>query len=378
MPEPVVRVIVTGEYPPLPGGVSDHSRQLARGLAVAGAHVHVITPANGSAPADPGVSVHHIAGGFGLRGLGRTNRVLKGLPSERRLLVQYVPHAFGLSSMNVPFCAWLSRRTEPMDLFLHEVAFPLRLRSPPHHNFLAMVHRLMAVIVTRRADRVFVSTAAWIPLLRSLGLRRDVAVLPIPSNLPTQVAPSRVSAVRAALDPTGRAKLIGHFGTYGGLMGKLLAECLPPLLASSHRIAVLVGRGSEEFVAVLAAWRPELSDRVRALGGLPPEDAALGLAACDVLLQPYPDGVTTRRTSLMAGLALGVPVVSNRGDLTEPLWAESEALALCDTAGQMVSAAEALLTDPARQRRLGSRGAALYRERFQMSRTIEALLSASS
>ena len=37
--------ILTGEYPPRPGGVSDYSAHLSGGLARAGAEVHVWAPA---------------------------------------------------------------------------------------------------------------------------------------------------------------------------------------------------------------------------------------------------------------------------------------------------------------------------------------------
>jgi len=47
-----------------------------------------------------------------------------------------------------------------------------------------------------------------------------------------------------------------------------------------------------------------------------------------VLLQPYEDGVTTRRGSIIAALALGVPVVTTTGRMTEPLWRASAAVTL--------------------------------------------------
>ena len=37
--------IITGEYPPAPGGVSDYTEAVAAGLAAAGDEVHVWCPA---------------------------------------------------------------------------------------------------------------------------------------------------------------------------------------------------------------------------------------------------------------------------------------------------------------------------------------------
>ncbi len=46
------------------------------------------------------------------------------------------------------------------------------------------------------------------------------------------------------------------------------------------------------------------------------------------MIQPYPDGISSRRTSAMAGLALGLPIVSTSGHLTETIWAEHAAVVL--------------------------------------------------
>jgi hypothetical protein len=49
--------MITGEYPPQAGGVSDYSRVVARGLAAAGDTVHVYAPENpGIDPDDERVS----------------------------------------------------------------------------------------------------------------------------------------------------------------------------------------------------------------------------------------------------------------------------------------------------------------------------------
>src|SRR5262245_49578595 len=97
--------ILTGEYPPRLGGVGDYTRQLARELAGAGDEVHVWTgPPCGALPPDPGVQVHHLPGAFGIASLARLGSELSRLRRPARLLVQYVPHAFGWRAMNYPFC----------------------------------------------------------------------------------------------------------------------------------------------------------------------------------------------------------------------------------------------------------------------------------
>src|ERR1700758_2263118 len=97
--------IVTGEYPPDPGGVSDYTRLVALGLAARGDGVHVWAPAGADdgAQAEGGVEVHRLPGGFGPRTLDALSRGLAGAGAGQ-ILVQYVPQGFGMRGMNLPFC----------------------------------------------------------------------------------------------------------------------------------------------------------------------------------------------------------------------------------------------------------------------------------
>ena len=102
------------------------------------------------------------------------------------------------------------------------------------------------------------------------------------------------------------------------------------------------------------------------------------LKASAVALQPFPDGISTRRTSAMAPLALGVPVVSTDGFLTDAVWREGDVVLA--SSGRPVELARLcleVLSDSAKGRALGERGARLYRKRFALERTLETVLSLS-
>ena len=81
-----------------------------------------------------------------------------------------------------------------------------------------------------------------------------------------------------------------------------------------------------------------------------------------------------RRTSAMAALALGVPVVTTDGFLTDPVWREGAvALAPVGQAEELARRCLAVLADEDWGRALGDSGARLYRERFSIERTLETL-----
>lgn len=374
---PVSWHLLTGEYPPQPGGVSDYSRLVAQSLARAGHEVHVWAPGDLAVHKEQGVTLHRIPELFTPPGLVRLTRALNQHRAPRRLLLQYVPHAFGLKAMNVPFCAWFAtRRHDERWVFFHEVVYPWRLSSPPRHQLLAGVTRVMARLVGEVTDRAFVSIPSWAEHL-PLRLRYRAEWCPVPSNIPTEVPAVSLAATQAAL---GAGPWLGHFGTYGSHIREPLFSVLVPLLrAHGQRKALLLGRGSQGFARELGARHPELASRVQSRDALAPNDLAAHLAAMDLLVQPYPDGVSARRSTNMAGVALGRPVVTQAGHLTEPIWRESGAVALAeDTTPETLAAlAERLLSQPEERAALGARAARLYRERFALERTVEALLRTS-
>src|SRR5262249_23970277 len=282
-------------------------------------------------------------------------------------------------AMNLAFCGWLyrRRRRERIWVMFHEVAYALAFGQPLRHNVLAVVTRVMAALVARSAERCFASIPAWISLLRKVRGRPDgIDWLPVPSNLPTAADPDAVADVRHRYAPRADQLLVGHFGTYGELILPLLEQALAPVLeADARRVGLLIGRRGQATRDRLASEFPGLRDRLFATGELLPEQIAAHLAACDVVLQPYPDGISSRRTSAMAGLALGKPIVTTRGPLTETLWEREEIVALASAGGtaEIAATCERLLACPATRREIGDRGRRAYAKWFGIKQVVAAL-----
>lgn len=370
--------IVTGEYPPRRGGVSDYTRTVAIGLAAAGDRVEVWAPhAAGVAPKDPGVATHRLPGRFGPGALMRLGRELPA-GDGARLLVQYTPHAYGMRAMNLPFCIWLRRRAargDSVDVMFHEANFPYLRGHPARYRLLAAATTMMARLVAGSSARAFVSTPAWEPRLRPwLRAGARIAWLPVPSNIPVVDRRDLIAATRSRHAPR-EGLVIGHFGTCGGGIGHALERVLPFLLSGRRDLFVLmIGADGAPWREAFVGKYPEFASRTIATGELPAEALSCAISACDLMLQPYPDGVTTRRTSLTVALAHGRAIVTTAGALTEPLWAASGAVALAaDDSGAHGAAASELLDDGARRERIGLAALALYRERFDPRHTIATL-----
>lgn len=368
--------LITCEYPPRIGGVADHTRLVAEGLAAEGDRVHVWCPAAEGESAEPsaGVSVRRELGRFRPSELRRAGRALDRFAAPRRLLLQWVPHGYGYRSMNVWLCLWLWGRAflrgDDLTIIVHEpfLAFGEGSRR---QDAVALVHRLMTMVLLSSARLVWTTIPKWEKCWRpyTLGRRVPFGWLPVPSTTPVVATVDEAAATRALYAPAG-VPLVGHFGTYGELIAGTLRELLPRLLSDeeSRCGVLLLGRGSDAMRAELLRTRPELAGRIHAAGTLPPEGVSRHLAACDLLVQPYPDGVSTRRTSVMAGLAHGLPIVTTKGALTESLWEESGAVLLAepgDVTG-MVRAVGELLGDAAKREGLGELARATYRLHFDL------------
>ena len=371
--------ILTCEYPPRCGGVGDYTAQVAAALASRGDAVTVFCPPQSDVPAAvPGVDVAVLHDTYGRASREAIARRVAG--KRTTVLVEYVPTAFGLKGANLPWCNWLldlSRRGADVRVMFHEPYFLFGWK-PLHQSPLSIVQRLMARQLLRVGSETFISTDSWRRYLSPYAARghaRRFTTLPIPSSIPRcdrpQLATDRRRQIAGKSD-----RLVGHFGTYGTHVAPMLRDALLSLLPQETSLTIVcAGAGSDRFVADMVAAKPEVQRRLHATGRLAPADAAAVLSACDLLLQPFPDGVTTRRTSVMAGLMNGRAVLTTSGHLTEPVWAETGAVSMTPAGDThaFVTAARTLLAKPDDLNALAARGDDAYKRRFALEHTIDAL-----
>ena len=373
------RHLITSEYPPQGGGVGDYSELIAKGLAAEGETVHVWCPSYGTTQHNvKGVTVHQELGRIGPADMRRVGRMLDQFPRPRRLLVQWVPHGYGYQSMNLSFCLWLWQRAKIkhdwIEIMVHEPFLAFGGGSWKQ-GLVAAVHRTMIVTLLMSARRVWVSIPLWETLLRPFAFGRSnlFSWLPVPSNIP--VIGNDLGNTELRSRYASREEIIlGHFGAYDSYMTEVMLELVPSLLNQNDQLSVLLlGKGGVGLRNLLINRRPSLNQRVYATSALSSEDISRHLSVCDLMMQPYQDGVSGRRGSVMAALAHGVPVVTTTGKASEQCWAESRAVKLVEKTTAMAEAVQSLSADSAERRRLGVAGKALYEKLFDVERTIVTL-----
>jgi glycosyltransferase involved in cell wall biosynthesis len=369
--------LITGEYPPEIGGVGDYTCHIGEALSRCGDEVHVWAPPSSHSTDEAGaVKVHRLPDQFGPRSMLAMDRGIDR-KSKSQVLVQYVPHAFGWKAMNVPLCVWLAARyRDRLGVMFHEVAYPMAREQSMRHNFLGVVTRAMALIIARSARRIFVTTAAWEPMLRSIsGTRKTIQCIPTFSNISVIEDEAGANAIRRRVVSNG-GKIAGHFGVYGPVYAAGTSALLAAGMEQDANLAVLlIGKGGTEFRARMIGRYPSIANRLHATGALAPADLSRSIAACDLMIQYYPDGVTTRQTSCMTAIQHGLPVVTTSGRLTEPLWHESRAVALAPANDLPAQAAllHRLIDDGEERRRLGAAARELYDRSFDIRHAVDSL-----
>ncbi|HYL36148.1 MAG TPA: glycosyltransferase family 4 protein [Bryobacteraceae bacterium] len=368
--------IVVGESTPQAGGMCRHMDMLAEGLADEFHQVHVWSPsATNLGCESANVDIHKTLGNLSPRYLRHTGRMLNAFPLPRRLLVYWVPHAYGYNSMNLAFCLWLwfrsAWRKDRVELMVQECFLSFTRRSW-RQSAVAVVHRVMTMVVLRAADQVWLALSGYEGRLKPFALGRRVSFgwLPVPSTVEVVHDPARVSKIRADMAPKGF--LIGHFGTFGWPIADLLENIVPPLLRGTDAAMVLLGTGGAEFRERLLVRHPDLAPRLYATGYL--DDTALScfLSACDVMVQPYPDGLTARRSSALAPMAHGRPVVTNASPITEPLWRESGAVVFAPATGAgFLNAVRSLRLNPAEYQRVSAAASETYGDYFEPAQMVK-------
>ena len=366
--------LLTGEYPPEPGGVADYTALLAQALADSGDEVHVWTSSESdpSFQDTPGVTVHRVAGTWSRSNLDRLGQSLDAFPAPRRLVLQYAPNVWKHRGLNLGFCRWLKSRSgrgDDIRPMFHELWYEFDPRDKPTRWIFPVVQRLMVRNVMKASTLAYASIPAWQEWLKTswIGLGRPSIWLPVPSNIPFVNDPDRVAEIRRRLAPDGQP-ILGSFGTFHGLIGDMLAETLPKL--KSRPKVVFIGRGSEKFLVRVGA-----SPDLQATGPLSPRETSLHLQACDLMLQPYPDGISSRRGSAMACLANGKAIATTDGYLSEPIWREQGGVALSPVGNRDALAAEVdrLIGDPLARQSLAELGSLLYQKTFAINRVVAIL-----
>jgi glycosyltransferase involved in cell wall biosynthesis len=225
---------------------------------------------------------------------------------------------------------------------------------------MAAWQRVQLFVLRAAADVVLVTVEAWARELERWRPSRPTRQLPSGSALPDRRTAR--DATRVRIDAHADAIVIATFSTGHPSHRDDLVTAAVSRVASTHPVVLLV-------LGARQAPPPPPGVRVVAPGFLPADQVAELLSAADLFLAPLVDGVSNRRTSVMAALQQGVAVVGTHGPLTDSSLAVSEGIALAPAgdAAAFAALAARLADDDGERAALSAAGRALYDERYAPS-----------
>ena len=312
-PAPVL--LITGEYPPMSGGVGAYTAELAAALAARGRPVGVLIGVAAAGAATAGaVTVYPTMAAWDWRVWGQARRLAQQIGAGW-VHVQYQTAAYGMHpAINFAPDGW-RRAGLRVAWTYHDVLVPYLFPKAGKRLRRWVTDRPARVcdltIVTNEGDRQHLAQMA-----------RRLAYIPIGSNIQARaVGTEERAAQRRRRGAQPGDLVVGYFGflnrSKGGL---LLVEALARVAQARPDVRLLmigeqVGASdptNHAFLQEVKAGldRAGLTPRVTWTGQLPAAAVSAELAACDVLLMPYADGASLRRGSLMAGLAHGCAIVT--------------------------------------------------------------------
>ncbi len=378
-------LIVTGEYPPMQGGVGDYTKELALAFLREGVETHVFTRMLVRPPvALPGIVIHVFEGKWGWNTLLGVRKVVQAVEPDA-VQIQYQAAAYGMhpSVYLLPRFLRAFGHVGIVSVTFHDLLVPYLFPKAGRLRWAAVLELAKGShfpVTTNPEDTSRLSGA--LPNAR-------VVEIPIGSNIRPSTPDRYDRSVWRKEHGYGESDcLLVYFGFLNASKGsEFLVEAFADLRKRGMPVKLLMlgGRtGSSDPTNVAYARKVEnlitelgVREYIRWTGFLPAEDVSAWMLAADVAVLPYRDGVSYRRGSFMAALAHGLPIVTTEPRLPQP-GLEDGVNVLLVPAGNVrrLSDAVSRLCLSRETRELLSRGAKELSTKFSWNRIAQQYLDA--
>lgn len=329
-------LFVTGEFPPMQGGVGDYTREIGLALCDLGCEVQVAS----STLAGPvsGLAVHPIVERWSWNCWGTLLQLIR----RQRPDVVHIQYQAAAYAMH-PAINFLPRRLRRVGanrpssvVTFHDLKVPYLF---PKAGWL---RRWVVDELARSSDAAITTNQEDFERLRQV-MASPPSLIPIGSNIAPRL-PSGYNrdAVRARWAAGPGDLLLGFFGFINERKGVdtllqalhlLTSEPKAPANPQLLFIGGQTGASDPTNVGYLARIeeliaRLGLGARVHWTGYVPAEEVSASFLACDLCVLPYRDGVSFLHGTFHAALVHGMPIVTTQSRVTLPELANGENILL--------------------------------------------------
>jgi glycosyltransferase involved in cell wall biosynthesis len=356
--------IVTGEYPPMQGGVGAYSRILASELGRQGHKVFVFSTRDAQ-NTDVDVTLENRVKVWGPGSLRAVLRWSKQCQLDV-LNLQYQTAAYRMSPW-IHLLPLVMGHVPTVTTF-HDLRYPYLFPKAGH------LRKWVVALLARSSDGVIVTNHEDFEQLKHLP---NVRLIPIGSNirakLPSDFDPYqwREKAGAGCED-----FLLAYFGLINRSKGlEILLQSVAKLGHEGIPVRLLIVGDVGTSDPTNAAYARQVNELIEELGLTPvvtrtgylQDEATVGsfLAASDLVVLPYLDGASYRRGSLMAAIGYTCAIVTSTPRVRVPAFIDGENVRLVspeDVEG-VVTALRELYHDPELRQRL-RQGAAVLAQHF--------------
>ncbi len=365
-------LLITGEYPPMQGGVADYTRELARALARRHHEIGILTSTRATpSPSDPGISHFPQISRWGWNLWDELDAFLAHWQPDV-IHFQYQTAAYAMHpALNL--WAWRPWSQHPRSLtavtfhdllppYLFPKAHWLGLRNWVTHT---LARSLDIAITTNPEDTAQLQ-----------AIRPDTQEIPIGSNIADATPPHfQRETWRAHWGLPANAPVICYFGFLNASKGgEMLVDVLKNLVDQGQDAHLLMIGGrvgasdptNDTYLQKVEAriHTAHLAQRVHWTDHIPHAQVSAAFHCADVCLLPYQDGASYRRGSFMAALTHGMPIVTTPPQVSYPelMHGQNVLLAPAHDVRAQSNAVAQLLSDENQRQLLGQNARQLARK----------------
>ena len=305
-------LIISRDFPNIKGGVSDYTYFLSKNLAKKNIEVFILTSRDEKINENvEDFKVIKAIKKWGFKGLNKIVNHIEMIKPDW-IILQYVPYMY--SYLGIPF--WLiflylilKKKNYKICTMFHEVRI-IASFSKPKYILIAISQKIIAFFLSLFSSKIIINTEFWKKLFGYKDFEKKIKVIPVGANI--------VRGKEVFENKNKDVITIGSFGKADRL--KLHLKAVRILKDNGIKVKYL-------FIGNVPSYYKKLAKKLNIdaefTGYLPGEKVYENLKKMDFFLffskysNKYESGITLNSGSVASAFLAGVPIISNKGILTD-------------------------------------------------------------